>query len=147
MNESAGIPQSDAGTEHETSYFKYDASVRIFAERLNMEGISSALALQPTRTHRKGERFLGKMRPFEQDLWMFQPPVNESEPLHRHIDALWLVLKPHKQYLLELKQSCTVDVFLGYRSSCDHAGVEVPYSSLEMFTELEVPFGLSIIVA
>jgi hypothetical protein len=38
-------------------------------------------------------------------------------------------------------------VFLGYRSDCDTAGVEVPYTSLEIFIELEVPFGLSIIVA
>jgi len=48
--------------------------------------------------------------------------------------------------LLELKKSLTVDVFLGYRSSCDHAGIEVPHTSLEMFTELEIPFGVSIII-
>ena len=80
-------------------------------------------------------------------MWLFQPPMEESEPLHKHIDALWLALKPHKRYLLELKKSFAVDVFLGYRSNCDHAGLEVPYSSLEMFLELKIPFGLSIIVA
>jgi hypothetical protein len=40
-----------------------------------------------------------------------------------------------------------VDVFLGYRSNCDHAGVEVPHESLEMFIELRIPFGVSIIIA
>jgi hypothetical protein len=39
-----------------------------------------------------------------------------------------------------------VDVFLGYRSNCDTAGIEVPHTSLEMFSELQIPFGLSIIV-
>ena len=59
---------------------------------------------------------------------------------------LWERLRPHKEYLLGLKKSVTVDVFLGYRSNCDHCGVEVPHTSLEMFWELKIPFGLSIIV-
>ena len=73
--------------------------------------------------------------------------MKESEPLHVHIDSLWNAFREHKEYLLELKKDLTVDVFLGYRSNCDHAGVEVPHQSLEMFTELQIPFGLSIIVA
>ena len=145
MDDSVGTPPNEAQNDEEALYFAYDACVRIFGERLNMEEISAALKLQPTKTHRKGER--GKTRTYEQDMWQFQPPMEEREPLHKHIDALWLVLKPHKRYLLELKKSFTVDVFLGYRSNCDHAGVEVPHSSLEMFLELEIPFGLSIIVA
>jgi hypothetical protein len=51
-----------------------------------------------------------------------------------------------KDYLLRLKQEVTVDVILGYRSNSGTAGVEVPCRCLEMFVELQVPFGLSIIV-
>jgi hypothetical protein len=54
---------------------------------------------------------------------------------------------PHKDYLLKLKENLTVEVFLGYRSNSDTAGVEVPHQSMEMFTALQVPFGLSIIVS
>jgi hypothetical protein len=79
-------------------------------------------------------------------MWRYTPPVKESEPLHVHIDALWNTFKGKKEYILRLKHDLTVDVFLGYRSNCDHAGVEVPYQSLEIFRELQVPFGLSIIV-
>jgi len=79
-------------------------------------------------------------------MWSYTPPVDESAPLHKHIDALWAKLKPHKQYLLELRKSATIDVFLGYRLNCDSAGVVVPHTSLEMFSDLEIPFGLSIIV-
>ncbi|MEO8904126.1 MAG: hypothetical protein ABI488_17425 [Polyangiaceae bacterium] len=46
-----------------------------------------------------------------------------------------------------MKTVATVDVFLGYRSNVDTAGVEIPYSSLDMFVRLEIPLGLSIIVA
>jgi hypothetical protein len=79
-------------------------------------------------------------------MWSYSPSLDKSQPLEKHIDALWQKLKPHKHYLLGLKKSLTVDVFLGYRSNCDHAGIEVPHTSLEMFTELEVPFGVSIII-
>jgi len=80
-------------------------------------------------------------------MWSYTPPVDKSEALHRHIDALWSALRPHKQYLLKLKKTLSVDVFLGYRTNCDTAGIEVPYTSLQMFLELKIPFGISIIVA
>ena len=79
-------------------------------------------------------------------MWSFTPPLDKSEPLENHIDTLWELIKPHKHYLLELKKSATVDV-LGYRSDCETAGIEVAHTSLEMFLELEIPFGISIVVA
>jgi hypothetical protein len=85
--------------------------------------------------------------PYKLDMWMYNAPVNKTGPLHIHIDTLWNTFRNRKEYLLHLKQDLTVDVFLGYQSNCDHAGVEVPFQSLEMFRELQIPFGLSIIVA
>ena len=79
-------------------------------------------------------------------MWSYTPVLDKSEPLEKHIDLLWEKLRPHKEYLLGLKDLVTVGIFLGYRSNCDHCGVEVPHTSLEMFTELKVPFELSIIV-
>jgi hypothetical protein len=79
-------------------------------------------------------------------MWMYCAPVKDTEPLQVHIETLWNTFRERKEYLLQLKQELTVDVFLGYRSNCDNAGVEVPYQSLEIFRELRVAFGLSIIV-
>ena len=136
-----------AGKEREEDlYFAYSASLRIAGEISDMGKISATLGLSPTHSHRKGEKRGAKAVPYRQDMWSYSPPVEKSEPLHRHIDALWLELKPHKHYLLELKKSLSVDVFCGYRSNCDTAGIEVPHTSLEMFIELEIPFGVSIIV-
>jgi hypothetical protein len=136
-----------AGTEpEEEPYFAYSATLRIFGELPNLGDISATLGFQPTGTHRKGETRNSRAVAYQHDMWSYSPAVAESEPLHRHIDALWLVLKPHKDYLLLLKKSVTVDVFLGYRTNCDHAGIEVPHTSLEMFKELQIPFGVSIIV-
>jgi hypothetical protein len=132
--------------QNETYYFAYSASLRIFGDIPNLNDISLALGLQPTHTHKKGETGRGSVC-HKQDMWAYDPPVDKAEPLHKHIDELWARVRPHKDYLLELKKSLTVDVFLGYRSDCETAGVEVPHTSLEMFTELQVSLGLSIIVA
>lgn len=126
-------------------YFAYSASLRIFGDGLEIDAISDTLGLQPTHVHHKGET-RGNLPPYEHDMWSYRPTISENEDLQQHIDALWAALKPYKHYLLELKNRFTVDVFLGYRSDCETAGIEVPYTSLDMFTELQIPFGLSIIV-
>lgn len=130
----------------EEPYFAYSASLRIFGDIPSLDEISQTLGLEPTHTHRKGTRRAKSSSPYSDDMWSYTPSVEKSEPLERHIDALWTRLRPHKQYLKSLKKSLTVDVFLGYRSNSDTAGVEIPHTSLEMFSELEIPLGLSIIV-
>lgn len=136
-----------AGEEpDEETYFAYSATLRIFGALPHLDEITRRLGVTPTNAYRRGERRRPEAVPYTQDMWAYQVPLPESEPLHAHIDALWNTFKDHKAYLLELKKSMTVDVFLGYRSNCDGAGVEVPWTSLEMFIELQIPFGLSIIV-
>jgi hypothetical protein len=72
-------------------------------------------------------------------MWLYKAPVPSTEPLHIHIDELCRAFKNRKDDLLELKKDLTVDVFLGYRSSSDNAGLEAPAKSLEMFVALQVP--------
>ncbi len=136
-----------AGAENdEEPYFAFSATLRIFGDIAELDEISKTLGMEPTHTHKKGTRRDGAAAPYPHDMWSYTPALESSEPLGRHIDALWAQLKPHRQYLKMLKQSLTVDVFLGYRSNSDTAGVEIPHTSLEIFSELEIPFGLSIIV-
>jgi hypothetical protein len=130
----------------EANYFAYSATLRIFGNIPDLDDITQRLGISPTRTHRRGELLKPDSPPWKDDLWSFTAPVSENEPLHDHIDALWNVFRERRQYLLDLKRTATVDVFLGYRSNCDHAGVVLPHQSLEIFRELQVPFGMSIIV-
>lgn len=136
----------DGQEREEANYFAYSASLRIFGDIKNLEEIGQNLKLQPSHAHRKGDRRTPRSAPYKHDMWSYSPSLSEEEPLHKHIDALWAQLKPHTKYLLQLKKTQTVDVFLGYRSNCDTAGVEIPHTSLEIFMALEVPLGLSIIV-
>jgi hypothetical protein len=137
-----------AGDESdEVTYFAYSATLRIHGLSLPLDEITDRLGLQPTHSHRQGEKKGPRSPSYRDDAWHFQPALNETRPLSEHIDALWTVLRPHVEYLKALKDRYRVDIFCGYRSNSDTAGVEVPHTSLAMFIELEIPFGLSIIIA
>jgi Domain of unknown function (DUF4279) len=137
-----------AGEEpDEPTYFAYRATLRIHGDRLPFVDISRCLGLVPTYVHRKGGRRGPKSPPHPDDAWHFQPALPESAPLEQHIATLWQALKPNAQYLRSLKKDFKVDVFCGYRSNCDHAGVAISHTCLELFTALEIPFGISIVTA
>jgi hypothetical protein len=92
--------------------FAYSATLRIFGDIPDLEDISARLGLRPTYTHRKDDKPRPASEDFGHDMWAYSPSLHESEPLAKHIDELWEKLRPHKEYLLELGQSVTVDVFL-----------------------------------
>ena len=130
----------------EEIYFAYSATLRIFGNINDLDDISSNLGFEPTSSHKKGERRGPRSNPYMHDMWLYKAQIDEETALEKHIDELWRKLRSHKEYLLELKKTLTVDVFLGYRSNSDTAGFEVPHTSLEIFAELEIPFSLSIII-
>ncbi len=131
---------------NEPDYFAYSATLRVFGDDLDLDEITHRIGIQPTRSHRKGEKKGPRSPEFKHDLWSYSPSIVEDRPLEDHINALWEQIRPVRDYLVSLKKIATVDVFLGYRSNIDHAGVEVPHTCLEMFTSLEIPFGISIII-
>jgi predicted AlkP superfamily pyrophosphatase or phosphodiesterase len=127
--------------------FAFHATLRIFSnDGLDFGEIDSTLGLVPTTTRRIGDRPGPRSPPSKHDVWMYQVPVPEERDLHHHIDALWEVLEPHAAFLRSLKSRATVDVFLGYSSNVDHAGISIPPNSLEMFVALEIDLGVSIVV-
>jgi len=137
----------DGDEPDEETYFAYSASLRIFGVIPDLDAISKTLGLTPTQALHKGDRDRPRSALLKHDCWHYQPAIPESEHLDVHIHALWSAIKPHCDFIKSLKSHATVDVFLGYRSNCDHAGLEVSHTCLEMFTKLEIPFGVSIIIA
>jgi hypothetical protein len=136
----------DGEEPDEPLYFAYSATLRIHGDDLPFEEIRAQLGVEPTSAHRKGERRGPRSPAYRDDAWHFEAGLPATKPLEHHIEALWSVVKPHVEYLKSLKRRYKVDVFCGYRSNCDHAGIEVPHTCLELFTALEVPFGVSIII-
>jgi hypothetical protein len=124
--------------------FEYKASFRIFGHELPIEEIERTLPVFPVYKHRRGEIHGSSI--YKDDMWRLDSPLSEHRPIGEHLDWLWLQLKPHKPFLLKLKQNHKIDVFVGYESNCDMAGVEIPIESMSIYYELAIPFGLSIIV-
>lgn len=137
-----------AGQEpDEETYFAYSATLRLSGAIPDLDELTRRLGVRPTHAHRKGDKKGPRSPGFREDMWSYTAPLPEAEPLAAHIDALWATFRGHRDYLLGLKETLALTVFLGYRSNCDHAGVEVPHTSLEMFVALGIPFGVSIIIA
>ena len=143
MNETDGKRRDEPSDEF---YFAYSASLRIFGVIPDMDELTRRLGILPTTSHRKGDRRAPSTQPSQHDMWLYRVSVEEKAPLHVHIDELWNIFRQQREYLLELKKGLSVDIFLGYRTNCQTAGVELPYQSLEVFRELQIPFGLSIIL-
>jgi hypothetical protein len=137
----------DGNEPDEEPYFAYSATLRISGHIPDLDAITRTLGLAPTQALHKGDRVRPRSAPLNYDCWHYQPLIPESEHLALHINALWAAIKPNRDYIKALKSQATVDVFLGYRTNCDHAGLELPYQCMELFTELEIAFGVSIIIA
>lgn len=80
-------------------------------------------------------------------MWLYTAPVARERPLEEHIMALWDTVRPHIPYLRDLKRKCHVDVCCGYHSNSGTAGFQVRQRCLGLFSELEVPFGVSVIIS
>jgi hypothetical protein len=141
------VPQDISTVDGEPTYFEFSATLRIFGQIDDFDAITRELDVTPTRTHRRGDKAGPRSPGFKHDMWSYKAPVPEERSLDEHINALWMRLRPHKDYLLRLKETLTVDVFCGYRTNHWGSGFEVRPESLEMFTALQIPFGVSVIVA
>ena len=145
MNNSAA-QKPEAIHEDEPVYRCFSAMLRIFGEGVDFDEISRMLCLSPSESHRKGERRTPRSEPWQHDMWIYQPAVDEERPLGEHILALWQAIRPHIPYLRDLKRRFEVDIFCGYRSDSDTAGFSVDQRCLGLFAELDVPFEVSVII-
>jgi hypothetical protein len=132
----------DIDPQPEPLFFHFEATLRIFGVIDDLDAISETLCLAPTRSHKRGNR-AGFSRTHEFDMWMYTAPVPRDRPLDAHIQTLWAHIKPHRDDLVRLKERLSVDVYCSYRTNAVYAGFEVAHESLEMFVQLEIPFGVS----
>ena len=122
-----------------TYYAHFKATLRITGDGLDCEEISRALGLNPTHTQRKTDKK-------KVDMWAYRAPVDETRPLDEHIMAIWDAVRPSIPYLRKLKQRFKIDLFCGYRSNSCTKGFSVDNRCLGLFAELDIPFGVSVII-
>lgn len=74
------------GKEREDEYFfAYSATLRIAGQIPDMDDITAKLALDPTHSHRMGEKHGPKSAPFPSDMWCYTPRRKNrtAEQTHR----------------------------------------------------------------
>jgi len=132
----------------EEFYFCYSASLRIHSEEgLDFERIKSNILLEPDHEHKIGDKANPKSkRVYSNDMLMFKSGLKKEDSLNSHLIALWEKLEPYKDFILSLKSDAKVDVFCGYRTDCETGGVDITHKALEIYQELKIGFGLSVIV-
>jgi len=135
-NSTAHKPEAD----EPVYFYEFTATLRISGDNLDFDEISQTLGLTPTHTYQKGERR-------NNDMWSYTAPVAREPPLEEHIMALWDSVRPHIPYLRDLKRKFHLDIFCSYRSNSATAGFQVSPRCLRLFSELEVPFGVSVIIS
>jgi len=139
-------PNTQTPAADELVYFsKFKASLRILGDGLDFDEISRTLGITPTSTRRKGagHGLLTK----DYDIWIYTPPIARERPLDEHVMAIWDAVRPHISYLRTLKQRFHVDILCGYRSNSGAGGFNVDHRCLGIFSELEIPFGVSVIIS
>ena len=96
----------------EDLYFCFTASLRIFGDIEDMDQITNIVGVQPTKSHRKGEKRTGRSKPYTQDMWCYEPKIDEKENLSKHLNALWAAIGQNAQKIKELKKQYNVDITL-----------------------------------
>jgi hypothetical protein len=125
--------------------FEFTVTLRIMGKIDDPDAITRKLGVSPTRRHRWGERYESGLEPYG-DMWAYTPPVPANHPLEEHLLALGQVIRKHGRYLRKLKRFLTVNVFCEYRSNCPQSGFQLSPQALEIFAQLQLPFGISVVV-
>lgn len=132
--------------EDEEPYFAFSATLRIHGDALDLSEITRSMGLAPTHTHKKGESRRPGGHPHADDAWHYSAGLPEDASLDAHLQILWADVAPARDFLSALKAKHKVDVFCGYRTNHGSAGFEVEAKSLAIFTALNIPFAISVIV-
>jgi hypothetical protein len=131
---------------NEPPYSCFSATLRIHGMNFDLDDVTTELGVLPTYSHRIGEPRKRGNVPWQDNAWHFSSSLPEEECLGSHISFIWDRLRSKKDILLSYKADRSVDLFLGYRSNCDHAGFSLPHESLHIFTELKIPIDVSVII-
>jgi len=123
----------------------FSASLFIKGDSLDLDEISRTLGLTPTNLSRKGERYGHAQTLYDFDGWYYAPKIDGSPPIDAHLAALSDAVRPHIQYLRDLKQRCEISVSIHIQTSSlwfgkdYHTSFDVGCQGMRLFTELEIP--------
>lgn len=120
-------------------------SFRVMGHELDPEGVSNALRLQPTVSHRRGDPHVGKSGrrygTFREGLWMLTSKANPEADLQTHLADLFQQLSGRESVLRQFRDnSLRTDLFVGVFGITDSCGFSLSPEQARAIAE----FGLTI---
>jgi hypothetical protein len=109
-----------------------------------LKEIARQLGIEPSHQPREGERSRLRSRSYATDAWHLTAAIPEERDLSNHLRELWRIVATHVAYIRSL--DAEVDVFCGYRSDHGASGFNIDPDALTIFTALDVPVAISVIV-
>jgi Domain of unknown function (DUF4279) len=124
--------------------FHSSAMFRVHGAVLDLDGVTRALGLAPTHTHKLGDLSPQK-HPYPSDMWYLDSPLGENQPLEFHLSWLAERLLPLKEQILSLKKDAKVDIYCSMGSATEQSNLYLSGQTLKVFTELGIALDVSLI--
>lgn len=124
------------------------ASLGIYGEPLDLEGITERLGLTPTRSGRKGELRssprVKNLPPRRNSFWLLKSPLPDFQPLQDHL--AWLIdqLEPKREALQELTKEYKMLFICGYSSESGQGGCTFQPELLSRLSNFGLPLILDL---
>jgi hypothetical protein len=119
---------------------------RVFGDIGDPDRISALLGVEPTYTHRKGERRSKFTEPYSNDMWRYEISGDDEETLGdllRQIHGVFLA-KAEQIKSLVADEGLKVDVFCSYLFLPNQGGFDFSPQALELFTRAGIELCISI---
>lgn len=117
------------------------AALRVMGSGLDFDDLDARFG-HSLHAHRAGERSRSGAI-YKNDLWSLESPLRHEEVPGAHLAWLTEHLRPHLDYLRELKETATVDVFCAITAD-DGSGFVLPPDALALPVELGIPVEVSL---
>lgn len=120
-------------TPAQESYTTAPVAFTIAGIGLDLDGISKALGLNPTHTHRVGEVGpIGKL--YQHDMWQLDSPLTDVN-LDDHLKWLEGKLRPGYDFIQSLRGKADVHVYCGYNAADDRCAFRFSAEALTLLTK------------
>lgn len=120
------------------------ASIRIFGVDLDLDGISNQLGIQPSESHRKGDRSL-TARSYSEDMWRIDSPYPKTVPLEVHLSWLRQALLPRYDFIRQLREKYEISSYCGISVDGTRCRLRISPDALKIFVELGITMDLTVI--
>lgn len=130
------IPQKHNSIQGGGHEFK--VSFRILGTNLDLNEVSNTLELQPTRTHKAGERdLLGET--FDRDMWSAESPLGRDADFDEHIRWIMDSVGSRINAVKQLSKGADLSLVCNYRTyNTDQGGFTLSPEALKMCAALGV---------